>query len=102
MGSHPRAPASVSVSDFSDTPATPMGGCGCWYGLMWNRRAMSSWGSGMVKLQYLDSYRPGLGSSHICSTRSMAACVMIRWSPVAGTYPKTSKSPGKPPDPTPQ
>src|SRR2546428_7055008 len=43
------------VSDFADTPATPMGGCGRWYGRRWSRRPISSWGSGTRKRQCLPS-----------------------------------------------
>src|SRR5215211_5386987 len=44
IGHQPRSPAIASVSDFSETPATAIGGWGCWNGLTWTCLAtVASW-----------------------------------------------------------
>ena len=48
----PRSPASFSVSEFFDRPATPIGGCGACIGLRWGLRK-SNMVSGLVTVQYL-------------------------------------------------
>src|SRR5215212_2123355 len=55
IGIQPRAPAIASVSDFSETPATAMGGWGCWNGLMWTCLATVGSYEGTVYFQVVAS-----------------------------------------------
>ena len=54
----PRSPASFSVSEFLERPATPIGGCGACSGLMWGLRK-SNIVSGFVTVQNLPLWVKG-------------------------------------------
>ena len=74
----PRSPASFSVSEFFDRPATPIGGCGPCNGLMWGLRK-SNIVSGLFTVQYLPLCVHGPGSDHIFRMISSASRVMSRF-----------------------
>src|SRR5688572_11627781 len=59
IGIQPRSPAIPSVSDFSETPATAIGGCGFWNGATWTCLAMVWSGAGTVYFQECAAYVPG-------------------------------------------
>src|SRR5678816_2709324 len=95
MGIQPRSPAISKVGEGEDSPATPMGGWGCWNG----RRCRFSSGGiscGTAAFQYLPSYfQPG-SWVHRFMMMSMDSRVMSRCSPCMPSTPNISQSVGEP------
>ena len=71
IGIQPRSPAIPSVSDFSETPATAIGGWGFWNGWTWTCFAIDRSGFGTVKVQEWAWRVPGVGSPQSSRTVSM-------------------------------
>ena len=95
MGQKPRSPASFSVSEPLLTPATPMGGCGFWNGLMCGR-SVSSRVPVFVTCQYLPLWSNSASSLHSRSMISSDSRVISRcWPEVPSTL-NMAQSLGRP------